>query len=212
MLREIFNISRQNNTIPETITLTARVLQEVALPLGLVTETRKSRSMGTLFSYLESTPLALGLKVFWIAELGAIVFTGTIASAGSEYKGMPRAGRSYGEGKQGLNTTGVTPNAVDEIPGGCSYMRIIPEDNFYAATARVMTLIDEEAQRIRNLLDGMFNPTSNEKGFQEALTEAALDLLVKDRPILEKEEPTPEPATTPKPVEPFFYPPTSDKP
>jgi hypothetical protein len=224
MLREVFNISRQDNTIPETLAFSARVLHEVALPIDLATVLRKSCNNYTKirFTSLESTPLALGLKVYWIAELGAIVITGRIASAGNEYKSPPRGNRVYGEGKKCLNTTSATPDVVDEIPGGRSYMRIIPEDNFYAATARVVALVEEEGQRIRNLLAGKLNPTSNEKGFQEALTEEALGLLVKDRPILEKEEPMPAPEPAPedlatlpepaKPAEPFFYPPKAEDP
>lgn len=154
----------KDNVSPPPLTMTGHILGSDLLPLGVffIREKRAGNSDGVTMAL----PIAVGLKVSWLAEPGILYVDGAVVPVGSAFEETSGTGR-YKKDEE-VDTTTVMPEEVTEALGGSLKVEFTNfVNNYFAAVKRAVAVPGETVASLQEKLcrafsEPEFHPTNSE--------------------------------------------------
>ncbi len=162
------------NVIPPTIPMTGILLRQEVAPLGIFFKATEGRGYGgkggTKQKYSVATPVAVVMKVTWIAEVGILYVEGVFAGVGQAF--------NYGRERDPyVNTEGPLPDEFKLPVLKIDHTEFI--DDYFTAVARTATITAELVRKfIAQLLDNYSHAKEADLRFVHVGSEAEMSVLM----------------------------------
>jgi len=176
-----------DNSSPQPMPIVGHVLQSGLFPVGVfyyATTPRKSQPDESVSMAL---PLAVNLKVSWLAEPGILYVHGAVGCVGKAFEHTTKYRKDFA-----VDATSTMPFEVQEAIGGSKVEFTEFVNNYFAAVRRAVAVTDEIVHRLQEKLCHAFSDFRATGDEEEMRVAIKMHMAQPPKPKPKEEVPPPE--------------------